>query len=97
MDKARQLLQELDVIEKKSEAMRRETERLRQLKNEAKATLASRHPDLFANNVPTNTNFRTADFSSEYLIYQASKKEEFSRKEKSLILPFVLENVSITR
>ena len=73
MDKARLLLQELDVIEKKSEAMRRETERLRQLKNEAKATtLASRHPDLFANNVPTNTNFRTADFSSEYFIFQAS-------------------------
>ena len=72
MDKARLLLQELDVIEKKSEAMRRETERLRHLKNEAKATLASRHPDLFANNVPTNTNFRTADFSSEYFIFQAS-------------------------
>ena len=66
MDKARQLLQELDVIEQKSQAMQRETERLRQLKNEAKATLASRHPDLFANNVTSTTNFRTADFSSKY-------------------------------
>ena len=74
MDKARQLLQELDVIEQKSQAMQRETERLRQLKNEAKATLASRHPDLFANNVTSTTNFRTADFSSKYFYFKLSTR-----------------------
>ena len=74
MDKARQLLQELDVIEQKSQAMQRETERLRQLKNEAKATLASRHPDLFANNVTSTTNFRTTDFSSKYLYFKLSTR-----------------------
>ena len=47
-DKTRQLLRELDAIEKKSEAMRRETERLRQMKNQAKQTLAVKYPDLFA-------------------------------------------------
>ena len=63
MDKTRQLLQELEVIEKKSESMRRETERLRQLKNEAKATLVARHPDLFA-----STSYR-ADYSSKYKLH----------------------------
>ena len=48
-DKTRKLLRELDAIEKRSEAMRRETERLRQMKNQAKHALAVKYPDLFAN------------------------------------------------
>ena len=63
MDKTRQLLQELDVIEKKSESMRRETERLRQLKNDAKATLVAKHPDIFAN---ASTSYRATDDTSKY-------------------------------
>lgn len=48
-EKTRHLLRELDVIEKKSQAMRKETERLRKLKDEAKHALTLRYPDLFAN------------------------------------------------
>ena len=48
-DKTRALLKELDAIERKSEVMKRETERLRKLKDEAKQTLSSRYPDIFAN------------------------------------------------
>jgi hypothetical protein len=47
-DKTRQLLQELEVIERKSHAMRLETERLRKMKDEAKDRLAVRYPDLFS-------------------------------------------------
>ena len=48
-EKTKHLLRELDVIEKKSQAMRKETERLRKLKDEAKHALTLRYPDIFAN------------------------------------------------
>lgn len=54
-DKTRRLLRELDAIEKKSEAMRRETERLRKMKNDAKHALAGRYPDLFGNKANFDT------------------------------------------
>ena len=46
-DKTRRLLRELDAIERKSEAMKQETERLRMMKNDAKSALAHRYPDIF--------------------------------------------------
>jgi hypothetical protein len=45
----------LDAIEKKSEAMRRETERLRKMKNDAKHALAGRYPDLFGDKANFDT------------------------------------------
>ena len=55
----RRLLRELDAIEKKSEAMRRETERLRKMKNEAKHALAGRYPDLFGSKANFDTMSKT--------------------------------------
>ena len=67
-DKTRRLLRELDAIEKKSEAMRRETERLRKMKNDAKHALAGRYPDLFGN----KANFDT--MSKHKLKYRSEEK-----------------------
>ena len=54
-DKTRRLLRELDSIERKSEAMRKETERLRRMKNEAKQALSHRYPDLFGSKANLDT------------------------------------------
>ena len=56
-DKTRALLKELDVIERKSQAMKHETERLRKLKDDAKQSLANRYPDIFANAPNKTINF----------------------------------------
>ncbi len=45
--KTRQLLKDLDYIEKKSASLRSESERLRRMKNEAKEGLVKRYPRLF--------------------------------------------------
>ena len=45
--KTRQLLKDLDFIEKKSASLRQESERLRRMKDEAKDGLAKRYPHLF--------------------------------------------------
>ena len=58
-DKTRALLKELDVIERKSQAMKHETERLRKLKDEAKQSLVMRYPDIFANAPNKNINLDT--------------------------------------
>ena len=65
MDKTQRLLRELDAIEKKSEAMRRETERLRKMKNEAKQAIAGRYPDLFPSKASDSISkiFLTRKFS----------------------------------
>lgn len=61
-DKTSRLLRELDAIEKKSQAMRRETERLRRMKNEAKHALALRYPDLFAGDKGNSDNSILSEF-----------------------------------
>lgn len=48
-DRTRSLLRELDRVEKRSEALRKETERLRAIKNEAKQAVAIKYPHLFKN------------------------------------------------
>ena len=64
-DKTRRLLRELDAIEKKSEALRRETERLRKMKNEAKHALAGRYPDLFGSKANFDTMSKTKIYITE--------------------------------
>ena len=66
-DKTRRLLRELDAIEKKSEAMRRETERLRKMKNDAKHALAGRYPDLFGNKANFDTMSKHKHFIFIYI------------------------------
>ena len=58
-DKTRALLKELDVIERKSQAMKHETERLRKLKDDAIKNVSLRYPDIFTNAPNKNINFDT--------------------------------------
>ncbi len=66
-DKTRRLLRELDVIERKSEAMKKETERLRNMKNQALQSLTGKYPDLFRHSRTRADNNLALDSISKYL------------------------------